>query len=87
MSIVTATWADLGYRKLGPSSRLNASKTKLVAEVMDKYRFHEIQSANDERWVRDRARVKGVPTPWFIRRVASITKDVASESHGTYTCP
>lgn len=75
MTITTATWADLGYRKLGPGRRLDAAKTRLVADVVAKYGLHEIQTSGDERWVRDKARIQKAPAPWLIRRVASITKD------------
>ena len=73
MTIVGATWADLGYRKLGPSPRLDAGKTNVLADLVSRYGLHEVQTAGDERWIRDNHRRSGVAAPWALRHLATIT--------------
>jgi len=75
MAIITeATWADLGYQRLGPGPRLNVDKTKMLAQFIKEREAHEVQTAGDERWLRDKARVLSSTVPWFVRRAATISK-------------
>src|SRR5437762_1216349 len=68
MAVQIASWADFGYRKLGPLPASGAGLTPAqVAEAMT--RASDYEQARDH-WVRRRARRKGAPFSESIEFVA-----------------
>lgn len=64
--VISATWADLGYRWIGPSNPLDPDDIKsaeLLAEALA--RLGEYEKQHDQRgwWIRDPARVRGRRRP------------------------
>ena len=75
MTIIGATWADLGYRCLGPSKHLDVSRTQNLMELIKNSGFYDIQTAGDECWIRDKVRKHGASLPTIIRRAATLTSE------------
>jgi hypothetical protein len=78
--VIAATWADLGYRRIGPRNPLDPDDVKsaeLLAEALAKIGDYEKQQDNRGWWIRDPARVKGRPRPDAV--VVAATLD--SENH------
>jgi hypothetical protein len=78
--VIAATWADLGYRRIGPRNPLDPDDVKsaeLLAEALAKIGDYEKQQDSRGWWIRDPARVKGRPRPDAV--VVAATLD--SENH------
>lgn len=75
MPVLPATWADLGYRKLGPSSWFDAKKTALVARIITERGCHEVLPSIHEYWLRDRFRRTDVPFRPMHEKVGSVGAD------------
>jgi hypothetical protein len=73
MAIEIASWADLGYRKLGP---LPASGGGLSpAEIAGQLTSQGDYESTSDCWVRRRARRKGVRLPASIEIVTALDRD------------
>jgi hypothetical protein len=69
-----ATWAALGYKKVGPGDWLDASKTNILAKnLIPNYNFYEQLGSSNELWIREKCRKKGFKQPELLRLVAEIT--------------
>jgi hypothetical protein len=64
--IQKATLYDLGFRKLGPTQWRNEEGTRIFSDVMQKIGLSDIMKADVERWIRDKARQKGVAQPTLL---------------------
>ncbi len=73
MSVLKGSWADLGYRKLGPLPVSGSGLTP--AQLADRLTHVGDYEATADHWVRRHARRKGTRFPESIEVVALLDKD------------
>jgi len=76
MSIINgATWAGLGYAKLGPKDVNDEERTSIMAERLERFCNAEVLVSGNETWIRDRARKKGHKPGLALREVARFNRN------------
>jgi hypothetical protein len=74
MSIVLGSWADFGYRKVGPLPATGGGLSP--AQVAQERMLRGDYEATADHWVRRRARRKNCPLPECIQIIDVLDKDV-----------
>lgn len=78
--IETASFSDLGYRRLEPGTTLTTGTIDRLLAYASRHANYEVQTEGDARWIRHRERKSGMLSP-LIREVAIVDASTVDRKH------